>query len=377
MKSKQLLNEYKKGMNPSPRRVSFEAKHILSSLKSNFVSQLVRTRVVNRLIDVSFLGAIDYSPWGSRVSRYLTSRFDHSLGVALLASEAAEALNLDSSQRNVALAAALLHDIGHGPLSHSLEAAFERHLGLNHHIATTDLLIGPSASARELRSALSDYEVDVDEVLALITGKHATHPLTELFGGPINLDTIEGILRSANYRDTIRNTPTPLAVLNAAITVIKGDIDAIAIGHLDDFWQLKGLIYSQLVRGPIGLLSDFKAQQFFDDNSARFEPRHFQFTDDALGQEFPELFSWLLSDELSSVTTRPLSKQIAFVRRTFVVNGKADAASGPRKFLQARYKQGKLQGAATLRLATVTTEEESGTWEISGRSKSDAHTAMV
>ena len=348
----------------------------MQALRSDFVSQLAKTETVSRLAEVSFLGAIDYSPWARRVGGYLTSRFDHSLGVALLANDAAKALEVNEAERKVAVAAGLLHDIGHGPLSHSLESAFERRFGLNHHSATTTLLIGSSARARELRSVLARHDVDVDEVLALMVGEHPTHPMSELFSGPINLDTIEGILRSVNYRGNTRKMPKLSGVLAAATSIVAGDRSATAIGRLDEFWLVKGLIYSQLVRGPIGLLSDFKCQHYFDTHSDRFHPTQFAWSDSALKEEFPELFAWLAVDDVAAWKPNVRSQSIHFVRRSFTVNASMSNAQETTEFLRARYRQHKTQAEMSLPLADLAVEEELGTWQ-SQKLTRDVSTATV
>src|SRR5262245_23041311 len=56
----------------------------------------------------------------------LHTRFDHTLGVAHVAGQMAEALELDPEERRLVRFAALLHDIGHGPFSHVSESALER-----------------------------------------------------------------------------------------------------------------------------------------------------------------------------------------------------------------------------------------------------------
>src|SRR6266436_6987297 len=56
----------------------------------------------------------------------LHTRFDHTLGVAHVAGEMADALGLDAEERTFVRQAALLHDIGHGPFSHVSEYAIDR-----------------------------------------------------------------------------------------------------------------------------------------------------------------------------------------------------------------------------------------------------------
>ena len=51
------------------------------------------------------------------------TRFEHSLGVMHVAGRAAEQVGLSGPERRLVRLAALLHDIGHLPLSHAGEAA--------------------------------------------------------------------------------------------------------------------------------------------------------------------------------------------------------------------------------------------------------------
>src|SRR5271165_1964874 len=56
----------------------------------------------------------------------LHTRFDHTLGVAHVAGQMADELELDADEMRVVRRAALLHDVGHGPFSHVSEYALER-----------------------------------------------------------------------------------------------------------------------------------------------------------------------------------------------------------------------------------------------------------
>lgn len=57
----------------------------------------------------------------------LHTRFDHTLGVAHVAAQMADELELDEGERALVRLAALLHDVGHGPFSHVSEYALERY----------------------------------------------------------------------------------------------------------------------------------------------------------------------------------------------------------------------------------------------------------
>jgi uncharacterized protein len=365
----------------SPVRATFEAKSLLPTIESSLLHKLARSAAVRRLTDISFLGAIDYSPWARTVRAYISSRFDHSVGVALLAHEASSVLQVSDRDRDVALAAALLHDVGHGPLSHSLEAMFEREFGLNHHSATAKLLTGDGPAAREIRSILVEHEVDVDDVGGLMAGNLPSHPLSQLFSGPINVDTIEGILRSANYRGELKRLPHPRSVLSAALTLIEGgDSPGNSLEVLDGFWQLKGLIYSQLVRGPIGILSDYKCQLFFEAYRTSFCPGDFDLSDRALRMKFPDLFASLAADDIATPIhegTQPVGRRIPFVKRSFVVNRNAEIGDEAGECLRHRYVQDKRQEFLVLPIANGCWREGQEQWSSLGRSISGASTVIA
>lgn len=362
-------------MNTVKRRASFEAKNLLPSLSSNLVSQLTRTEVVARLRQVSFLGAIDYSPWASKAGKYLTSRFDHSVGVACLADRAAKQMHLDNKQRDTALAAALLHDIGHGPLSHSLESAFDEAFGINHHKATAELLLGSMARSRSLRSVLKEYDVDADDVARLMTGE-LNHPLANMFLGPVNFDTVEGILRGANYRlpaGLLRYSASN--VVDAMVAVSTGQDRGLALQVMDDFWQLKGLIYSQFVRGTVGVVSDFKCQAFFNAHRHLVSPSQFFWTDSLFKQSFPTLFRWLQEDAMPAVDV-PLHSSIPYVRRTFTVDTSVDPSLSPASFMGTRYRQKKTSAVLDWR-RSLPISEGVNIWDKREKLRSDGDIVKV
>ena len=97
---------------------------------------VVATPAFQRLKSIRFLGGIDYllvrAPNGVKGNiRY--TRYQHSLGVARLALHYCQERGLSSSERRLVYVAALLHDVGHAPLSHSLEPVFDEIFGLEHH----------------------------------------------------------------------------------------------------------------------------------------------------------------------------------------------------------------------------------------------------
>ena len=135
---------------------------------------LIKTRSFQRLRKIRFLGAIDYRriphPNG-RLGATRYSRYEHSIGVMQLALLYSRCCDLNPTQRSLIGAAALLHDIGHPPLSHSVESVFKEFLEIDHHTASIDIICGRVLRGKEVFQTLRRYGVDIDALLAIISGE--------------------------------------------------------------------------------------------------------------------------------------------------------------------------------------------------------------
>src|SRR5437879_6884740 len=74
------------------------------------------------------------------------SRVEHCLGVGHVAGEMAKALDLAPEERKLVQAAGLLHDVGHGPFSHTLEHVLSRELAVDHMPLTERSITGEADS---------------------------------------------------------------------------------------------------------------------------------------------------------------------------------------------------------------------------------------
>jgi uncharacterized protein len=251
-----------------------------------FLAEIAQSRPMQRLRDIGFLGALDYikSPSGSDTHRRRHNRYDHSLGVAELALLYADIRGLSRYDTRILAAAGLLHDVGHGPLSHTLEPVFKQVFGVNHHESGRSILYGASPFGDEIPAIMAAYGIDLDEVLAMIEGKHeGAHGF--LFSGPVNLDTIEGISRSRLFaaKATRPFNPKRLVALMAAS-------DEWPVKAADDFWHLKDEVYNLVIHHPQGLLYDGLAQAYMHHAIDQFRPSWFQSSEHQLRQRQPTLF---------------------------------------------------------------------------------------
>jgi len=164
------------------------------------VPLLLDTREVQRLRNVRQLGFTSLAFPGAE-----HSRFAHCLGAAhvmvrLLARiRAVEALlpaelRLDPDSESDALAAALLHDLGHGPFSHLFEEVLPD--GRRHEAWTADIVLDPSTDVhRVLRGLRSDMP---EAVVALLSGSHRLGYLSRSVSGMLDVDRCDYLLRDSH-----------------------------------------------------------------------------------------------------------------------------------------------------------------------------------
>lgn len=316
-------------------------------------TELVSTGAFQRLKSIRFLGGIDYclirSPNGAKGNiRY--TRYQHSLGVARLAVSYSEMRALSFSDRRLVYVAALLHDIGHAPLSHSLEPVFAEVFGLEHHRATEDVVSGREPIGRDLYAILRRHEVDVERVIAIIGGKE---PIFDgFFSGPINFDTIEGILRSVAFVRPSLSIPSPETVTKAALrreTIKDRNV-------VDDFWKYKNWIYQNIINSRTGVLADYACRLFMRLHIAGIQKTDYFGTEDQIFRKLPGLLQLLTSPSFEADIVERLEEPVNFKSRRFFVYTNADFFAREDKY---RYRQDKYERTLQLRDRIETTESVS------------------
>lgn len=265
---------------PSPFRRPADAQ---SPFEDPLLEALTRTRPVRRLKRIGFLGAIDRTK-----SRNWHNRHDHSVAVARLALLYATLRNLSQRDTRVLAVAGLLHDVGHGPLSHTLEPIFKRRFNISHHKVGYRIIRGESRLGRQIPNLLSRYRLDPDEIIAMIDGTHGG-PHAFLFSSPINFDTIDGVTRFRSFFLGRRPEVGSAAVIVRAISVT----DALPTRTLDVFWHLKHQMYNSVLHGPAGLLYDGLAQAAATRDIHRFTPEDFFKDEPQFRRREPRLFGLL------------------------------------------------------------------------------------
>ncbi|RCV63629.1 HD superfamily phosphohydrolase [Methanophagales archaeon] len=228
---------------------------------------IITTPEFQRLKGISFLGTIDvFDLFGTK---YKFSRFDHSIGVALIAKKIAEFLNLDQNRTKTLIVASLLHDIGHPPLSHCLESIFSEHVRYacnGHHTQTRRLIVGSlqyKSNVVNLHKVLKKHSVNIAEISLLLSGRCGDKVLNTLMDNPFNPDTIDGINRAAwSFGEKAVATEDILksfSILNGEVVLNLNYRDS-----LDAFWSLKNRIYNLYIYNPKNLIAEHFLSMLFE-----------------------------------------------------------------------------------------------------------------
>jgi len=120
------------------------------------------------------------------------TRFEHSLGVYHLASQALAQLAVDEETAAHARAAALLHDVGHGPYGHQTEDLIRRRTGKDH----DDVGWLLTDSDRPVCQVLERHGLDPERVADLIAGEGT---VGSLVSGELDVDRMDYLVRDAHH----------------------------------------------------------------------------------------------------------------------------------------------------------------------------------
>ena len=193
---------------------------------------------------------------------------------------------------------------------------------------------------------LVEAKIDVDELLALIDGKH-DGDIGFLFSGQINLDTLDGITRCRAFM-------APRAAPNSARSIVQkwATGKQLPIADFDAFWELKHEVYNLFIGAPHGAALDAIAQVYMRSNLALFSPDDFLFTERSFRGRHRQLFAYLdqASRPKGILYDQPprdwMSQEVRLKVRSFFIC--KDIAPLKSESINARYKQTKLYQTSTL-----------------------------
>lgn len=202
------------------------------------IASLVDARELQRLRFVRQLGLASLVYHGAE-----HSRFQHSLGVAHMARRIAHRLGsaLDEDQRIEVVAAALLHDVGHGPFSHVMERVF----GFHHEDWSCRIVRDPET---EVHDVLSQVDPALPERVARRISGGVGDFADAIVSGQLDADRLDYLLRDAHMtgvgvgRYDLERILLMLGHDEYGLTVQAGGYEAIE-GYLIARYHMYRLVY--------------------------------------------------------------------------------------------------------------------------------------
>jgi len=161
-----------------------------AQIDDRLLIDLVDTSEFQRLRRIKQLGLALYTYQGAE-----HSRFTHSLGVMHVMTRVLNKLSvgcqISAETRIAARAAALLHDIGHGPFSHVIEKATK----IKHENWTKQILLDPNT---EVNQVLSSYDRDLpNRIVSIYEHKYSSPFASQLVSSQLDCDRFDYLLRDS------------------------------------------------------------------------------------------------------------------------------------------------------------------------------------
>lgn len=200
---------------------------------------LIQTKEVQRLRRIKQLGGT-YMVFHTAEH----SRFSHSLGVYEMARKIIRALMhrgtiLSEDERLLVLSAALLHDLGHGPFSHSFESVFS----VRHELFTERIIMENTEVNRVLEAYQKGFATKVRDVI----NKTYPNPLIiSIISSQLDADRLDYLLRDAYFTgapygeiDVERILRTMRVVNNKIVYKVSGmhAIEDYLMSRYQMYWQ--------------------------------------------------------------------------------------------------------------------------------------------
>ncbi|WAA12214.1 HD domain-containing protein [Fervidibacillus halotolerans] len=176
----------------SEEKVFKDPVHRYIHVRDQVIWDLIGTKEFQRLRRIKQLGTTFLTFHGAE-----HSRFSHSLGVYEIVRRIVDDVfkgrtEWDESNRLLALCSALLHDLGHGPFSHSFEKVFQ----FDHEYFTQAIILGDTEVNGILRAVEEDFPQKVAEVIAKTSENKV---VVSLISSQIDADRMDYLQRDAYY----------------------------------------------------------------------------------------------------------------------------------------------------------------------------------
>ncbi len=219
----------------------------------DFFIELLETPEVQRLYNIKQLGFAHLVFPGAH-----HTRLEHSLGTYKIATQISEILKLEDTDKDIITCAAFLHDIGHGPFSHTLEFILREKFDVDHIDLTEKLITGeyeifePDEKkfihSPSVNQILDKTGIDRKAIVKIIRGKSYKKPyLNQILNSAIDVDQLDYLIRDAYYTGVaygmidIERLLQTLSIYEDNLTVKRK-----GVGVIENILMARGLMYSSV-----------------------------------------------------------------------------------------------------------------------------------
>lgn len=209
--------------------------HGFISIPNELIFDIIQHPYFQRLRRICQTGLTELVYPGAR-----HSRFHHALGSMHLMSKAIEVLRvknveISEEEQNAALCAILLHDIGHGPFSHTLENSIME--GMSHEKISLFLM--------ELLNGYFDGQLDL--AIQIFKGEYERAFLTQLVSSQIDMDRLDYLKRDSFFTGVVEGNINPERIISTLN--VKNDqlvVDSKGIYSVEKYLTARMFMYWQV-----------------------------------------------------------------------------------------------------------------------------------
>ena len=244
---------------------------------------LIKAPEIQRLYNIKQLGFAHLVFPGAH-----HTRLEHSLGTYYLSYKTADKLELDMEDKKLIACAAILHDIGHGPFSHTLESLLRDSINVDHVDLTEELIYGKHTifehDEREFIESPTVYEIldnhgiDHKKIVSLIRGNQIEREeyLSQILNSTIDVDQLDYIIRDSYYTgvaygiidierflQTLTISDNTLAISKKGIGVVENILIARTLMYSSVYFHKTVRIAELMLSKAIELAEDSEPFDFF------------------------------------------------------------------------------------------------------------------
>ncbi|MEA3558090.1 MAG: HD domain-containing protein [Candidatus Thermoplasmatota archaeon] len=236
---------------------------------------LASTPEVNRLNQIRQLGLAYLVFPGAQ-----HTRFEHSMGVSHVAGLLGRALGIDKEEISLIQTAGLLHDLGHGPFSHTMERIFYERIGKEHMALTKDIITGNVENwgggswkldeigrGKNIPDIIRKYGMEPEAVAALVCQEGSSplpgqellsvqdeqtffsnkHYLYQIIHSALDADQLDFLLRDSHYTGVAYGIIDLDRIVNTS-TLFHGEfmVEKRGISSLEGMLVARSLMYSSV-----------------------------------------------------------------------------------------------------------------------------------